>query len=44
MATGMSEERLARIAGHVDHYVEEGRFPGAACLVSRGGEETFFHA
>ncbi|MXY54751.1 MAG: beta-lactamase family protein, partial [Gammaproteobacteria bacterium] len=44
MATGMSEERLARIAGHIDHYVEEGRFPGAACLVSRGGEETFFHA
>ena len=44
MATGMSEERLARIAGHIDHYVEEGRFPGAACLVSRGGEEAFFHA
>ena len=43
MATGMSEERLARIAGHIDHYVEEGRFPGAACLVSRGGEEAFFH-
>ncbi len=44
MTTGMSEERLQRIAGHIDHYVEEGRFPGAACLVSRGGEETFFHA
>ena len=43
MANGMSEERLARIAGHIDHYVEEGRFPGAACLVSRGGEEAFFH-
>ena len=44
MATGMSEERLQRIAGHIDHYVEEGRFPGAACLVSRGGEEAFFYA
>ncbi len=44
MATGMSEQRLRRIASHIDHYVEEGRFPGAVCLVSRGGEEAFFHA
>lgn len=44
MGTGFSADRLTRIARHIDSYVDEGRFPGAMCLVSRGGEEAFFHA
>ena len=43
MAHGFLPDRLGRIAAHVDRYVEGGRFPGAMCLVSRGGEEGFFH-
>lgn len=46
MAQGFLLDRLARIAAHIDRYVEGGRYPGAMCLVSRGGEsgeEGFFH-
>ena len=43
MAQGFLLDRLARIAAHIDRYVEGGRYPGAMCLVSRGGEEAFFH-
>ena len=43
MANGFSTARLARIARHIDRYVEAGRLPGALCLVSRSGEEAFFH-
>ena len=43
MAHGFLLDRLGRIAAHVDRYVEGGRYPGAMCLVSRGGEEAFFH-
>ena len=41
---GFVAARLPRIAAHIDRYVDEGKLPGAACLVSRGGEEAFFHA
>lgn len=44
MGTGFSADRLTRIARHIDRYVDDGNFPGAMCLVSRGGEEAFFHA
>ena len=44
MADGFVANRLPRIAAHIDRYVDEGKLPGALCLVSRGGEEAFFHA
>ena len=37
-------DRLPRIARHLNGYVDSGRLPGVLCLVSRGGEEAFFHA
>ncbi len=43
MAKDFSADRLRRVANHIDRYVEEGKYPGALCLVSRGGEEAFFH-
>ena len=43
MTPGLLPDRLGRIAAHIDGYVEEGKYPGAMCLVSRGGEEAFFH-
>ena len=43
MTRGLLPDRLGRIAAHIDRYVEEGKYPGAMCLVSRGGEEGFFH-
>ena len=43
MAQGFLLDRLGRIAAHIDRYVEGGRYPGAMCLVSLGGEEAFFH-
>ena len=43
MGNGFSTDRLARIGRHIDRYVDEGKFPGAMCLVSRGGEEAYFH-
>ena len=44
MNHGFLPDRLPRIARHIDSYVEAGKLPGALCLVSRGGEEAFFHA
>lgn len=44
MVQGMSENRLKRIADHMDAYVEDGRLPCAVCLVNRRGRETFFHS
>ena len=44
MSHGFHANRLPRIAAHIDRYVESGKLPGALCLVSRGGEEAFFHA
>lgn len=43
MTQGFLLDRLGRLAAHIDRYVEGGRYPGAMCLVSRGGEEGFFH-
>ena len=44
MSNGFDPARLARIGRHIDGYVADGRLPGALCLVSRRGEEAFFHA
>lgn len=44
MNLGFDTARLARIGRHIDAYVDDGRLPGALCLVSRRGEEVFFHA
>ena len=44
MSNGFTTSRLSRIAKHIDGYVESGKLPGALCLVSRGGDEAFFHA
>ena len=44
MNSGFDTARLARIGRHIDAYVDDGRLPGALCLVSRRGEEAFFHA
>lgn len=44
MVQGMSENRLKRVADHMDAYVEEGRIPCAVCLINRRGRETFFHS
>ena len=44
MTHGFVAERLPRIARHIDGYVDAGKLPGVLCLVSRGGEEAFFHA
>ena len=44
MGNGFVANRLPRIAGHLERYVDKGKLPGVLCLVSRGGEEGFFHA
>ena len=44
MSHGFVANRLPRIARHIERYVDAGKLPGALCLVSRGGEEAFFHA
>ena len=44
MGNGFVADRLPRIARHIERYVDEGKLPGVLCLVSRGGEEAFFHA
>ena len=44
MNNGFDVTRLARIGSHIDGYVDDGRLPGALCLVSRRGEEAYFHA
>lgn len=44
MGKGFVANRLPRIVRHLERYVDEGRLPGSLCLVSRGGEEAFFHA
>ena len=40
---GFDEDRLKRIGDHLDRYVEGGKIPCAACLVSRGGQEAYIH-
>lgn len=44
MTQGFIPDRLPRIVRHLDGYVDAGKLPGVLCLVSRGGEEAFFHA
>ena len=44
MGSGFVADRLPRIAAHLERYVDEGKLPGVLCLLSRGGEEAFFHA
>jgi len=44
MGNGFVADRLPRIVRHIERYVDEGKLPGVLCLVSRGGEEAFFHA
>ena len=44
MPHGFVADRLPRIARHLNGYVDAGKLPGVLCLVSRGGEEAFFHA
>lgn len=44
MAHGFSETKLANLTPHLQDYVDTGKLPGFACLVSRRGEEAYFHA
>jgi CubicO group peptidase (beta-lactamase class C family) len=44
MSHGFAEKKLAYLTSHIDRYVDDGKFPGVLCLVSRRGEEAFFHA
>ena len=41
---GFSWERLARIPAFIKTYVDDGKLPGYACLVSRFGEEAYYTA
>lgn len=41
---GMDPERLERLSEWMRGYVEARKFPGAALLVRRGGQEVFFDA
>ncbi|MCF6429510.1 serine hydrolase domain-containing protein [Leisingera sp. MMG026] len=40
----MRSDRLERIRGWQQRYVDEGKYPGSALLIRRRGEEQFFHA
>ena len=44
MGHGFSVDRLEYLTSHLKGYVDEGRFPGCSCLVTRHGEEAYFHA
>ncbi|HIC33355.1 MAG TPA: class A beta-lactamase-related serine hydrolase, partial [Gammaproteobacteria bacterium] len=44
MGHGFSVDRLEYLTSHLQGYVDEGRFPGCSCLVTRHGEEAYFHA
>ena len=44
MAHGFSEKKLKNLTPHIQKYVDSGKLPGVACLVSRHGEEAYFHA
>ena len=43
MGHGFSVDRLEHLTAHLDKYVDDGRFPGCSCLVTRHGEEAYFH-
>ncbi|UWQ30936.1 serine hydrolase [Leisingera sp. M523] len=40
----MRSDRLERIRRWQQRYVDEGKYPGSALLIRRGGEEQYFHA
>ncbi len=44
MGHEFSVERLEYLTSHLDRYVDDGRFPGYSCLVTRHGEEAYFRA
>ena len=44
MAHGLAEKKLANLTPHLQKYVDTGKLPGFSCLVSRRGEEAYFHA
>lgn len=44
MGHGFSVDRLEHLTAHLDKYVDDGRFPGCSCLVTRHGEEAYFRA
>jgi CubicO group peptidase (beta-lactamase class C family) len=41
---GLSQERLARIAGVLQQDIEQGRMPGAVVLVARKGQVAYFES
>ena len=44
MGHGFSAAKLDYIAPHINRYVDDGKLAGALCLVTRRGEEAYFHA
>ena len=44
MGHEFSIDRLEYLTSHLQGYVDDGRFPGCSCLVTRHGEEAYFRA
>ena len=42
MPVGFSDSKLENVRNFMAGYVDDGKLPGYACLVSRGGEEALF--
>ncbi|MEW9920409.1 serine hydrolase domain-containing protein [Marimonas sp. MJW-29] len=40
---GFDKERLARIKGWMQGYVDARKYPGCAALIAQGGKEVFYH-
>ena len=40
---GFDRERLARIKGWMQGYVDARKYPGCAALIAQGGKEVFYH-
>lgn len=40
----LDPDRLDRIAGWMDSYVTDRKYPGSAVLIARGGDEVYFNA
>jgi len=41
--SGFDKERLARIKGWMQGYVDARKYPGCAALIAQGGQEAFYH-
>jgi len=41
---GFDQERLDRIAGWMQSYVDTRKYPGSSVLIHQGGKEVYFHA